>query len=141
MTIKSDSVFDRPVINPDWLFEEGDQEVAVAAFKLARQAWQGVPRGVIAGPEMFPGANVTSDADLSEAVKGNIAPIHHATASCAMGKFGHPATVVDSEGRVIGVQGLRVVDSSSLPFTNPGHTQGSTYGHAERMVQVMLDSM
>ncbi|KAH9827693.1 oxidoreductase GMC like protein [Teratosphaeria destructans] len=141
MTIKSNSIFDRPVINPNWLLEKEDQEVAVAAFNLARQAWQGIPSGVIAGPEMFPGANVTSDADLLEAIKGNIAPIHHATASCAMGKVGNPATVVDGEGRVIGVQGLRVVDSSSLPFTNPGHTQGSTYGHAERMAQVVLDSM
>ncbi|KAF2671531.1 alcohol oxidase [Microthyrium microscopicum] len=141
MTIQSASIFDKPVIDPNWLRDPRDQEVAVAAFKLARKAWQGVPPGVIVGDEVFPGKNVTSDADLLEAIKGNIAAIHHASASCAMGKVGDPTAVVDSKGRVIGVQGLMVVDSSSLPFTNPGHTQGTTYGHAEKMAQIVLDSM
>lgn len=47
--------------------------------------------------------------------------------------------VVDSQGRVCGVQNLRVVDSSSFPFTPPGHTQGVTYAHAEKLVQDVLD--
>ena len=138
MTIRSNSIYDRPIVNPNWLLEKEDQEVAIAAYRQAREAWKGVPPGVIAGPEMFPGANVTSDADLLTAIMGNLAPIHHASASCAMGKIGDPATVVDSKGRVVGVKGLRVVDSSSFPFTNPGHTQGTTYGHAERMAAEVL---
>lgn len=51
--------------------------------------------------------------------------MHHSTATCAMGKIGDPDAVVDSKGRVFGVEGLRVVDGSSLPFTPPGHTQGA----------------
>lgn len=139
MTISSNSILDPPVIDPNWLRDPRDQEVAVAAFKLARQAWQGIPDGVRVGEEVFPGANVTSDADLLEAIMSNLAAIHHASASCAPGRLDDPDAVVDSMGRVIGVTGLRVVDSSSLPFTPPGHTQAVTYGQAEKMAQLILD--
>lgn len=56
-----------------------------------------------------------------------------------MGKEGDPAAVIDSKGRVFGVQNLRVIDSSSMPFTPPGHTMGPTYAHAEKLVQDILD--
>lgn len=42
--------------------------------------------------------------------------------------------VVDSHGRVFGVQKWRVIDSSSFALTSPGHTQGATYAHAEKLV-------
>lgn len=140
MTIQSNSILDRPIINPNWLRDPRDQEVAVASLKAARQAWQGVPESV-RGQEIFPGANMTSDEDLLQAAIGNIAAIHHCTAGCAMGRSDNPQAVVDSRGRVFGVQGLRVVDSSALPFTPPGHTQGVTYGHAEKMAAVILEDM
>lgn len=43
----------------------------------------------------------------------------------AMGKRSDPKAVVDSSARVIGVQGLRVVDSSSFPLLPPGHPQAT----------------
>ena len=46
--------------------------------------------------------------------------------------------VVDSKARVFGVQRLRVIDSSSFTFTPPGHTQGVTYAHAEKLVEDLL---
>jgi choline dehydrogenase len=56
-----------------------------------------------------------------------------------MGKEGDPAAVVDSKARVFGVQNLRVIDSSSMPFTPPGHTMAPTYAHAEKLVQDVLN--
>lgn len=55
-----------------------------------------------------------------------------------MGKPDNPMAVVDSKARVFGVQRLRVIDSSSCPFTPPGHTQGVTYAHAEKSVEDLL---
>ncbi|KAK5946123.1 hypothetical protein PMZ80_000263 [Knufia obscura] len=141
MTIASSSILDRPIISPNWLLDPRDREVAIATYRAARTAWQGIPEGVRIGDEIFPGKNVTSDEDLEKAIVGNIAAIHHASASCAMGRVGERDTVVDSRGRVVGVQGLRVVDSSALPFTPPGHTQGTVYAHAEKMAQVVLNDM
>jgi choline dehydrogenase len=43
-----------------------------------------------------------------------------------MGRANETMAVVDSEARVFGVSGLRVIDSSSFRFTPPGHTQAAT---------------
>lgn len=140
MTIQSASNMDRPIINPNWLRDESDQELAVAAYRRAREVWAAVPDGIKVGEEAFPGKNVTSDADLLAAIKQKITPIHHASSSCAMGKKSDPMAVVDSKARIFGVRGLRVIDSSSFPFTPPGHTQGVTYAHAEKLVDDVLES-
>ncbi|KAJ5630887.1 uncharacterized protein N7484_010987 [Penicillium longicatenatum] len=137
MTISSASNLDAPIINPNWLRTKTDQEVAVLAIRRAREAWKAIPIRV--GEEVFPGANVTSDADLLKVIEENLVPTHHGTASCAMGKKGDPAAVVDSKARVFGVKNSRVIDSSSMPFTPPGHTMGPTYAHAEKLVQDVLD--
>jgi choline dehydrogenase len=139
MTIQSASNMDPPIIDPGWLREESDQEVAIEAYRRARKAWQAVPEGIRLGEEVSPGTNVTTDAQLLDYIKQNISPIHHASSSCAMGKQDNPMAVVDSKARVFGVQRLRVIDSSSFPFTPPGHTQGVTYAHAEKLVEDVLN--
>ncbi|OTB00680.1 hypothetical protein M426DRAFT_65339 [Hypoxylon sp. CI-4A] len=139
MTIRSASNLDPPVINPNWLQNDTDKEVALQAFKRARQAWQAIPIRV--GEEVLPGTNITSDADLLQWIGENLVPTHHGTASCKMGKKGDPDAVVDTKGRVFGVDNLRVIDSSSMPFTPPGHTMGPTYAHAEKLVQDILDEL
>lgn len=57
-----------------------------------------------------------------------------------MGKAGDPSAVVDSKGRVFGVKNLRIIDSSTMPLTPPGHTMGPTYGNAEKLVQDILNA-
>ncbi|KAF3044427.1 hypothetical protein E8E12_010550 [Didymella heteroderae] len=139
MTIQSADNMMPPVIDPGWLREESDQEVAIEAYRRARQAWQAVPEGIRIGQEVLPGQNVTTDAQLLDYIKQHIGSIHHASSSCAMGKPDNPMAVVDSKGRVFGLQRLRVIDSSSFPFTPPGHTQGVTYAHAEKLVEDVLN--
>lgn len=125
MTISSANIEDPPVINPNWLLQPEDQEVAVAAYKIVRKMWEAVPIKV--GDEVLPGAQYQTDAEiLDQLQKSLVSPIHHASSSCKMGRRGDNFTVVDSNGRVVGVRRLRVIDSSSLPFTPPGHTQGYT---------------
>lgn len=138
MTIQSASNLDAPIIDPNWLRNPTEQELAVHVFKRAREAWKAVAISI--GEEVFPGANVTSDADLLESIKKNLVPTHHGTASCAMGKGSNPDAVVDSKARVFGVENLRVIDSSSMPFTPPGHSMAPTYAHAEKLVQDVLDA-
>ena len=50
-----------------------------------------------------------------------------------MGKPSDPMAVVDAHARVIGVQNLRVVDISALPFVPPGHPQATVYMLAEKI--------
>ena len=50
-----------------------------------------------------------------------------------MGLSTDPMAVADSHGRVYGVQGVRVIDSSAFPILPPGHIQATVYMLAERM--------
>ena len=80
---------------------------------------------ILSGPEVFPGLNVTSDKDILAIVMESASSIDHAAGTCAMGKPNDPNAVVDSHARVIGVEGLRVVDASTFPLLPPGHPQGT----------------
>ena len=101
--------------------------MAVAAFKRARQIFATAPLKSIVngGVEFSPGANITSDADIFQVIMETASTISHAAGTCAMGMVNDTSAVIDSHARVIGVQGLRVVDASSFPFLPPGHPQGT----------------
>lgn len=139
VTINSNSMLDKPVISTNWLSDPADQEVAVQSYKRAREIWSYIP--IRTGPESSPGANVTTDAQLLAHIREAVAPIHHASSTNMMGKTSDKMAVVDSHARVMGVQGLRVIDSSSFRFTPPGHTQAATYAHAEKLVDLIKQEL
>jgi choline dehydrogenase len=82
-----------------------------------------------------PGANATNDAGPRRTLQRSVKPV----LVMRRGGFGYSKAVVDSWGRITGVRELRVVDSSSFPLTNPGHTQGTTHAHAESMTMRFLE--
>ena len=126
MTINSTDTSANPLVNPNFLADPRDREVAIAGFKRARQVWATKAMGnVIIGNEAYPGANYTTDEQILEAIIPQALTVYHAAATCAMGNTSDPMAVVDSHARVIGVSGLRVVDASAFPFLPPGHPQGS----------------
>ncbi|KAL8945210.1 MAG: hypothetical protein Q9211_000260 [Gyalolechia sp. 1 TL-2023] len=123
VTIASTDTNVNPVVSTNWLLTKTDQELAVAAFKRARQL--AAATGVIVGPEVLPGVQVQTDEQILEFIRGTVGPIHHASATCAMGKREDPNAVIDPNGKVYGVKGLRVVDASAFPLLPPGHPQAS----------------
>lgn len=140
VTISSSNINDHPVINLNLLTTTTDQEVAVQAFKRARQLAQSI--GITVGPEVTPGEAVKTNDQILQWLKETTVAIHHASATCrtpkescsayiltwyigAMGKEGDPNAVVNASGSVFGVSGLRVVDASAFPFLPPGHTQST----------------
>lgn len=139
VTINSTSMADPPVINPNWLTDPVDVELAVASFRRQRQLWQGGPLAhLTAGPEKIPGPAVQSDADILRFIRASLAPLWHAAATCKMGRPSDPRAVVDAHMRVHGVANLRVVDASSFPFLPPGHPQATIYAIAEKVASEIL---
>ena len=115
VTIRSADTNDLPVINPNILTSPTDQQVAVASYKRIRQMFQSSEMApVLIGEEYFPGSSVQTDEELLENIKENGVAYYHAGGSCAMGNPNVPDSkaVVDAKARVIGVNGLRVVDAS-----------------------------
>lgn len=117
---------DAPIISPNWLNTEMDQQLAIAAFKRAREAFgSGAMSRVIVGDEFFPGNQYATDAEILDIIKNSLMTISHASCTCKMGTRDDAMAVVDSHAKVVGVEGLRVVDASAFPLLPPGHPQAT----------------
>ncbi|KAL4883553.1 hypothetical protein BJY04DRAFT_184878 [Aspergillus karnatakaensis] len=121
ITLASSDTSDPPIINPNWLDTESDQQLAVALLKRIRHAFQCEQiNTILIGEEYFPGDAVQTDEEILEYIRENIMTIWHPSRTCRMGTADDPMAVVDSKARVFGVNRLRVVDASAFPFLPPG---------------------
>lgn len=127
-----------PLIDPQFITHPVDVDLAVQTVKRQRQIWAKlVDLGVAEPVEYYPGANVTSDAQIRDFVKDSLWPVFHAAATCKMGRAEDKMAVVDSAARVFGVQRLRVVDASSFALLPPGHPQATVYALAEKIADTL----
>ncbi|KAI3397439.1 hypothetical protein diail_10770 [Diaporthe ilicicola] len=134
VTITSADTSVHPSINPNWLTDQADVDVMIAGVKRAREFWgTSALQGLVIGEEAFPGSEVSTDAEIESFIRTAFNTIWHASCTCAMGKTDDPNAVVDSNARVIGVRGLRVVDASAFPLLPPGHPQSTVYALAEKI--------
>jgi choline dehydrogenase len=139
VTISSGSMTQKPVISTNWLLEKADQELAVQAMKRIRGIQKHIT-GVLSGPELYPGSNIITDEQILDSIRQHTSAVHHGTSTCAMGRAGDPMAVVNTQGQVFGVLGLRIIDASSFPFTPPGHIQAAIYAHAEKLVHDIIQA-
>jgi choline dehydrogenase len=135
VTIKSNSIFDPPKINPNWLTDPTDISVAIAAFKRMREAFATpeMRAGEADETEYAPGPDVQSDEQILETIRKTLITVWHASCTCKMGRTDDPDAVVDSRARVIGVKGLRIVDASAMALLPPGHPQSTIFALAEKI--------
>lgn len=120
--LSSPDAADPPIIDPNWLTSPADVQIAVAAFKRARQLFQSpVMRPLLIGSEYYPGLSVQTDAQILASIRKSFNTVFHAACTCSMGPANSSIAVIDSHARVIGVSKLRVVDASSFPLLPPGH--------------------
>jgi choline dehydrogenase len=83
------------------------------------------------GRELSPGAEVQSDAELDAFVRDHAETAFHPSCSCKMGE--DEMAVVDGQGRVHGLEGLRVVDASIMPLITTGNLNAPTIMMAEKI--------
>ena len=122
LTITSADTSVAPLINPNYLTEQSDVDIVVAAFKRLRQFWAtDAMQSFVIGGEYYPGNAIATDQQIEDQIRKNFQTIWHASSTCAMGAINDTNAVVDSRARVIGVDGLRVVDAAAFPFLPPGH--------------------
>jgi choline dehydrogenase-like flavoprotein len=102
--------------------EGHDEAVLVAGVRAARRIAARQPMASWVGRELFPGASVVTDEELSAVERANHQTVYHVSCTCSMGADDDPLAVLDPRLQVRGVAGLRVVDASAMPTltaTNP----------------------
>lgn len=80
---------------------------------------------IVVGDEYFPGTEYVTDEQILDVIRNTVMTIYHAACTCKMGIREDSMAVLDSQARVYGVEGLRVVDASSFPILVPGHPQST----------------
>ena len=126
VNITSSDTLKQPDINPNYLTDRADVDVAVAGFKRARDFWKTEAIAELTDPEeAYPGSAVQSDEEIEENIRKSFQTVFHGSCTCAMGPESNPRAVIDTRARVYGVQNLRVADASSFPFLPPGHPQST----------------
>ena len=116
-----------------------DLSVLVEALKLSRQLLAQPALAQYRGGEMFPGEAVRSDQEIVDFIRRKAETIYHPIGTCKMGETAD--AVVDSELRVRGVAGLRVVDASVMPKLIGGNTNAPTIMIAERASDLILGKL
>ncbi|KAM5360876.1 hypothetical protein ACJZ2D_013443 [Fusarium nematophilum] len=139
ITLQSNSTSDAPLINPNFLGDKGDQEVAIALFRRLREVAKSTPLKDIVLNEVYPGAEYETDEQILAVLRDTLMTVWHAACTCKMGKSDDKLAVLDSKARVYGVSGLRVVDASAFPVLIPGHPVGTVYALAEKIAQEIID--
>src|SRR5260370_2784821 len=117
---KSPRPGDAPAINPRYLSEETDRRAVVGGLRYVRRIFAAPSLARFVGPEKLPGIQVESDDELLDYARRNGNTVYHATCTCMMGT--HAMAVVDSELRVKGLEGLRVIDASVMPAVTSTNT-------------------
>lgn len=97
---------------------------------VSQPAWDGL-RGPMQGTDI----STLSDAELEAWIRQTGSTYYHPTSSCRMGSGDD--SVVDWEGRVHGVEGLRVIDASIMPHVTSGNTNAPTMMIAEKLADAI----
>lgn len=107
-------------------------------IRLTREVFAQAAFDPYRGKELQPGAQMQSDADLDEAIREHTESAYHPCGTCRMGRADDSGAVVDPQGRVIGVTGLRVADSSIFPRITNGNLNAPSIMVGEKIADHVL---
>jgi choline dehydrogenase-like flavoprotein len=104
-------------------------------FKIARKVAAQAPLAPFRGHETSPGPAVKTDAEIDEWIRNTAITANHPCATCQMGTG--PVAVLDPQMRVLGTEGLRVVDASAMPDLVSAHINACVLMMAERAADLI----
>ncbi|GGC95037.1 GMC family oxidoreductase [Undibacterium terreum] len=127
-----------PKITPNYLSTPEDRKIAADSLTLTRSIVAAPAMQKYAPQEMKPGAQFRTEEELARAAGDIGTTIFHPVGTCKMGRANDASAVVDSQLRVRGIRGLRVVDASVMPTITSGNTNSPTIMIAEKAAAFML---
>uniref|UniRef100_UPI003AAF2E91 choline dehydrogenase, mitochondrial n=1 Tax=Centroberyx gerrardi TaxID=166262 RepID=UPI003AAF2E91 len=137
MKLKSANPLDHPILQPNYLSTDIDVWEFRECVKLSREIFAQKAFDPFRGPEVQPGPQVQSDAEIDAFVRRKADSAYHPSCTCKMGSASDPMAVVDSNARVLGLEGLRVVDASIMPSVVSGNLNAPTIMMAEKAADII----
>jgi choline dehydrogenase len=131
---------DRLLIDHRYLSDPGGYDrarLAEGVERIREIAGAPEPRRLL-GREVRPGPRVTGRQAIERFIGQAAVHYYHPVGTCKMGPASDPDAVVDSEGRVHGIEGLRVADASIMPAVTSGNTNMPTSVIGERIARSLL---
>jgi choline dehydrogenase-like flavoprotein len=138
LELRSADPLDSVRIDPNYLSDARDADLLVSGFRLARRIAATAPLSDHVDFEFIPGHDVQTGDDIKAFVRAHTRSLQHLAGTCRMGTDG--LAVVDSALRVRGVDGLRVVDASVLPYITRGHLNAPAVMIAERAADLIISA-
>lgn len=126
VTLRSADVKAAPIIRFNYMSDPTDWQDFRHCIRLTRELFAQSAFDAFRGREIAPGAAVRSDEEIDEFIAHHAESAYHPCGTCKMGRVDDPDAVVDPECRVIGVDRLRVADSSTFPMITNGNLNGPT---------------
>jgi choline dehydrogenase-like flavoprotein len=141
LTLKSPDPATPPAIDPNYLSTPEDRRVAADSIRVTRKIVGQPALQTYAPVEYLPGDGAASDDEAAlERAAGQIGTtIFHPVGTAKMGRRDDPMAVTDARLRVIGVEGLRVIDASVIPSITSGNTNSPTIMIAEKGAAMVLE--
>lgn len=132
VTLRSANPREKPRIQFNYMSHEDDWADFRHCVRLTREIFGQDAFASYSGPEIQPGANVQSDDEIDNFLREHVESAFHPCGTCKMGAIDDPMAVVDPECRVIGIDGLRVADSSIFPRITNGNLNGPSIMTGEK---------
>jgi choline dehydrogenase/4-pyridoxate dehydrogenase len=126
-----------PRIRQNFLAADRDWATLRAGIRMIREIGRQRPLAPFAGAELLPGAEHLSDADIDAHIRATGITAHHPLGTCKMGRANDPTAVVDPELKVLGIEGLRIVDASVMPDLVGGNINAPVIMIAEKAADLI----
>ncbi len=138
VTLGSRDPREAPKILFNYMSQPEDWEDFRTCIRLTREIFAQPAFAPFVKHEIQPGAAVRSDAELDDFIRAEVESAYHPCGTCRMGRVDDPGAVVDPEARVIGVDGLRLADSSIFPQITNGNLNAPSIMVGEKAADHIL---
>jgi choline dehydrogenase len=136
--LRSPDPVQSPKIQFNYMSYPDDWTEMRACVRLTREIFAQKPFDPYRGEELQPGAGITSDEAIDAFLRQNLESAYHPCGTCRMGRADDPTAVVDPQARVIGIEALRVVDTSIMPRITTGNLNAPAIMIGEKAADMIL---
>ena len=138
VSLSSSNPMDKAIIDPKYFSDDDDLRKSVIGFKLAQKLATTKAFKPYYSAPFEPSQILHDDSAIKDHLRKTSETLYHPVGTCKMGT--DRMSVVDSQLRVHGIQGLRVVDASVMPTITRGNTNAPTIMIAERAADLILQA-